>query len=579
MIKKLISSLELTLRVLKNVFLRPFRVIYNKVVYFFSAGRMASALPGAAKKLPKILKTKPEKREDYFDWGSVYVAKSLVLMIVLLLIIIPIVYILLIHPLLTSWFWVKDFQFEDAKLASYSGKVRVYYDEDFEQLKFKGRLKDGKAVEFGEQYYENGRYMYSGDFADDLYEGSGILYFDDGAVNYRGEFSQGKFNGNGELTEPDGSVYSGSFENGKLQGRGTITRAGSLFFEGTFVDGIADGIGRQMYPDGTVQCTGTYSAGVLQGMGIEYYSNGAMKYNGNFLSGVYNGEGILYSENGAKQYSGGFEMGKYSGSGMLYRDGQKLYSGEFEQGKYNGSGTLYCDSGAVISGTFAEGRLVGAGKMVYPNGRYYEGSFSDNKPHGAGVIYDVTGTEIFSGNFVDGDIDFSEIVGKTSTEVKELICNLEQRVDTNWFFLENNSVGASVKCSFAGDGVQATAVEMFVIPLGGETMIIKSESDISAPTAKAVEKRERALPTWAAELYSVSADSVVCYAAVYDKVTVYYWVDSFNGVLMLKSAVCNDGFDGTSADETVDYSLSYEEIVALFEELGLDIADFKSLGF
>ena len=89
MIKKISSGIALTIHVLKNALLRPFRVIYSKINYMFSAGRVATAIPGAVKKLPKIAKRKPEKREDYFDWGSIYVAKSLVLLVAVLLVAIP----------------------------------------------------------------------------------------------------------------------------------------------------------------------------------------------------------------------------------------------------------------------------------------------------------------------------------------------------------------------------------------------------------------------------------------------------------------------------------------------------------
>ena len=102
MIKKISSGIALTIRVLKNALLRPFRVIYSKINYMFSAGRVATAIPGAVKKLPKIAKRKPEKREDYFDWGSIYVAKSLVLLVAVLLVAIPLVYVFLLHPLFTK---------------------------------------------------------------------------------------------------------------------------------------------------------------------------------------------------------------------------------------------------------------------------------------------------------------------------------------------------------------------------------------------------------------------------------------------------------------------------------------------
>ena len=49
MIKKIISSINLTLRVLKNLIQRPFRIAYNKLLHFFNAGKLATKLPGAAK--------------------------------------------------------------------------------------------------------------------------------------------------------------------------------------------------------------------------------------------------------------------------------------------------------------------------------------------------------------------------------------------------------------------------------------------------------------------------------------------------------------------------------------------------
>lgn len=211
MIKKISSGIALTIRVLKNALLRPFRVIYSKINYMFSAGRVATAIPGAVKKLPKIAKRKPEKREDYFDWGSIYVAKSLVLLVAVLLVAIPLVYVFLLHPLFTSWWWVRDFRGNDAALSSYSGRVRIYYGEELDELRFEGRLKDGKYEEFGEEYWENGRNKYSGNYSEGQYSGSGILYLEDGTVLYRGEFADGKYNGSGELTE-NGGRFPGSSE-------------------------------------------------------------------------------------------------------------------------------------------------------------------------------------------------------------------------------------------------------------------------------------------------------------------------------------------------------------------------------
>ena len=309
MIKKISSRIALTIRVLKNALLRPFRVIYSKINYMFSAGRVATAIPGAVKKLPKIAKRKPEKREDYFDWGSIYVAKSLVLLVAVLLVAIPLVYVFLLHPLFTSWWWVRDFRGNDAALSSYSGRVRIYYGEELDELRFEGRLKDGKYEEFGEEYWENGRNKYSGNYSEGQYSGSGILYLEDGTVLYRGEFADGKYNGSGELTE-NGRTFSGEFRNGVLQGSGTISQDGVVLFTGNFTDGIPEGAGKENYADGSLHYSGGFSGGVPHGEALEYYPDGTLKYNGRFTAGKYSGEGTLYDEHGVKIYSGGFEMGE-----------------------------------------------------------------------------------------------------------------------------------------------------------------------------------------------------------------------------------------------------------------------------
>ena len=237
MIKKIISSINLTLRVLKNLIQRPFRIAYNKLLHFFNAGKLATKLPGAAKKLPSILKTKPEKREDYFDWGSVYVAKSLVLIVALVIIILPLLIIFVISPLCIRWFGVKRFVVGDTALSSYSGKVQVYYDEDYDALWLEAKLKDGLAVGHGDELYENGRTKYSGGFEEGVYSGSGTLWCADGA-QITGEFSQGGITGTAIKSYPSGMRYEGTFSAGAPSGYGVLSGAvGSFTFTGEFADG------------------------------------------------------------------------------------------------------------------------------------------------------------------------------------------------------------------------------------------------------------------------------------------------------------------------------------------------------
>lgn len=579
MIKKIISSIKMTGRVLKNLLLRPFRIAKNKIMYFFSGGKVANALPGMVKKLPKLLKTKPEKVEDYFDWGSIYVAKSLVVTVVILLILIPILYIFLLHPLLTSWFWVKDFYVGNSDLSTYSGRVRVYYDEEFKQLEFEGRLDKGKPIKDGIAYYDNGRLRYDGSFAEGELSGNGILYYEDGSVKYRGSFENGEYSGSGEFIDEDGMVYIGVFTNGTLEGTATVKDGDVLYYEGEFADGAAEGNGKQYYPGGSVKYSGSFSGGVPHGAAIEYTEDGVMKYNGMFTAGLYNGEGVLYSDNGEKLYSGIFEMGKYSGIGTLYANKTKLYSGEFENGLYNGSGTLYGSDGSVTSGSFADGEVTGAGKRTYRNGMTYEGCFADNIPNGAGTLSSVADNFKYTGMFCDGDIDFTSIIGQDSAAVSELFSSLKQRVESDCFYLEDNDFGVAIKFSFATESSSTVAEEIFTKPLYGK-QVIRSAEDITAPSAKTVSAVDKRLPDWASKKFGVSHNSVKCYSAVYENVTVYYWVDKVTSELVLKSADGTVEQSSTADGQNGSYSgLTYEEIAALFEDIGLNIKDFESLGF
>lgn len=574
MIKKLANGIALIIRVLKNALLRPFRVVSSKFKYMFSVGRVTSAVPGAVSKFPKLAKRKPEKREDYFDWGRIYIAKSLVLLITVIIIAAVLLYIFVLHPLFTSWWWVKDMQFEETAVSAYNGRVRLYYDMEFTELKFEGRLNDGSAVEYGEEFWENGRNKYAGNYEKGVYSGSGILYLEDGTVLYRGMFSNGKYNGAGELYKDD-CVWSGEFRNGKLEGSGTITRNGVLLFTGNFTDDVAEGTCKENYDDGSLHYSGSYSGGVPHGDALEYYPNGNLKYSGQFTAGKYNGTGTLYYENGEKHYSGSFEMGVFSGSGTLYENGSRLYSGEFESGVYSGSGTLYGADGTVTAGTFSDGVISGSAVLTYPNGMKYEGCFVSGQPSGSGSLTNAAGKTVYSGQFLDGFIDWNELIGLDAAAAAECFPNAVKSVYDDCFRLTDGS-GVILECSFARGSDPASVRAVYSLPTGGVAVNIRSVNDINATSAAAKAKVEGTLPSQAA-LLGITEQSVECYAVTYAETVVYWWVSSDGELLMLSAHSLSGEVvpPAEDSDETTDRS----DIAKLFEDIGLDIEDFESLGF
>ena len=160
-----------------------------------------------------------------------------------------------------------------------------------------------------------------------------------------------------------------------------------------------------------------------------------------------------------------------------------------------------------------------------------------------------------------------------------MIPSLKQRIDTECFYMEDDDFGMAIKFRFATETSPAVATEMYTRHFAGN-MVIKSEKDIAAPSAVSVTMIDNTLPAWAEKKFDVVSDDLVCYAAVYNTTTSYYWVDKSSGVLRLKSADGTvDSGRGAGSVDIADTELTFEEIVALFEEIGLDINDFESLGF
>ena len=98
----------------------------------------------------------------------------------------------------------------------------------------------------------------------------------------------------------------------------------------------------------------------------------------------------------------------------------KIYEGSFNKnGQYHGTGTYYYDNSKVknstsdrimYQGDFINDLRNGNGTSYYYNKDIniqaieYIGEWSDDSKHGQGTLFDETGTEIYSGEFIDNSI-------------------------------------------------------------------------------------------------------------------------------------------------------------------------------
>ncbi len=126
--------------------------------------------------------------------------------------------------------------------------------------------------------------------------------------------------------------------------------------------------------------------------------SGYVAYDGNVEGGYVTGDGTLYNKEGNVVYTGTFDQNKYEGLGNLnYEDGNPKYIGNFHENQFEGDGTLYRQDGS----------------------RAYSGAFSRGVFHGQGTLYDTGENEIYTGAFAMGSIVYSELLGKSVSEVSQ----------------------------------------------------------------------------------------------------------------------------------------------------------------
>ncbi len=131
----------------------------------------------------------------------------------------------------------------------------------------------------------------------------------------------------------------------------------------------------------------------------------------------------IKAKSGYVAYVGEVEKGYVTGAGNLYSpDGVLLYTGNFLKNQYEGDGSQYYTDGTLhYIGTFHENLYEGVGKLYREDGtEEYDGQFWRGMKEGAGQLYDAGGNEIFQGNFSADQIVYSDMLGKSAEEIREM---------------------------------------------------------------------------------------------------------------------------------------------------------------
>lgn len=375
------------------------------------------------KYLTNIIKKKEITIDDYIKIGRYYIAKKLV--IIMLLLSFALVYFLFIKPpaIINKLFnQATVIKADSPKIASFSGKAKII-DENG-QVVYEGFLQDGLYTGYGKLYLsEDSVLLYEGEFLNGLRHGFGTSYDEHGIITYKGNFANDAPHGLGETYQNGILFYKGEHQQGQLTGQGEVfNKKGEVIYKGSLINGVYSGSGI-LYENGKIIYEGEFSNGKFAGKGTKYSAAGKIVYEGEFQNGMYGGQGVAYFYNGNVKYEGQFVNGQYSGSGTaFYNNGNVRYEGNFLANLFHGEGTLYNQKGIVIyTGTFQHNQFHGEGSLFNDDGTLlFEGEFRNNEYY-LGTLYSQDGLPLYRGFFTNNDIAPWLFLGITEERLKEIL--------------------------------------------------------------------------------------------------------------------------------------------------------------
>lgn len=289
-------------------------------------------------------------------------------------------------------------------LPNGKGVIKRNTDDPKTSMMYTGNWVDGKFHGSGQLVYSNGD-TYNGDFYEGRICGQGSLAVV-GGLTYEGQWNDDQFDGRGTLKYPNGVIYEGQFKNGMKHGKGGIVYPNGGKYYGGWLDDAKHGPGKFDYPDGSIY-EGEWCNDLPDGKGKKVWANG-MEYDGNWSKGLRKGQGTC-SYPDSSQYSGTWLDDQRHGHGSFVEADGSTYTGEWANGRKDGKGVMaytnmsrydgtwqndkfhkfghFKGTGYVRSyeGEWLDGKMHGKGSLTFSNGDIYKGSMKDNRMHGAGT--------------------------------------------------------------------------------------------------------------------------------------------------------------------------------------------------
>lgn len=188
------------------------------------------------------------------------------------------------------------------------------------KFSYSGEYADGKREGIGRTENANGFTLYNGEYHEDKRNGVGASFYSDGKLSFAGNWKDDKKNGVGVSFRPsDGSVHIANWDNGSVSDNITLVDGnGNLLYSGNMTDGKKNGVGISKNKETGYTYIGEFVDGKSNGIGSLFDENGRLIYNGSWSDGMKNGQGTEFDAAGNIVYSGEWLDNEYH-NGILYQ--------------------------------------------------------------------------------------------------------------------------------------------------------------------------------------------------------------------------------------------------------------------
>lgn len=209
-------------------------------------------------------------------------------------------------------------------LLDEAGRRQEYWEEYYlnEQLKSKGKYKDGEKIEAWEYYFDTGKIEQKGKYTKKgKLTGVWTWYHKNGEILREESFRKGL---------EDGMLYE-YYDDGTLITKGELIdglKDGPWFYEmgdhkeeGSYSDGERKGVWKYYYPNGKINFTGKFVDGEKDGKHKYYYSSGKIKREEYYVMGIKQNRWTSYNEFGETLLTIDYKEGKeYKIDGTKLKD-------------------------------------------------------------------------------------------------------------------------------------------------------------------------------------------------------------------------------------------------------------------